>query len=256
MSKQIKVKDLVTEGRMIQEKFTKQNLNEGFVYRIWSKIVDAARSENMLLLPVGAGKAAAALTAMGAGWVVIPLLGAVAAAMGVDKLDDILRDYFRSKYFDKNMQPIVDELAKSIVNDGPIKQHMSNIKRITDDLKKADSELGGIRKWSRGAPKKREGLMQIRKKLDDELRGLSKKINTRLSVVMRATGATQKIKAALPTDKDSFAGDRWGDEQFYRQDVKDAVMKAIEPTSGDISVIQQDVSQMKESIQRKFGSLL
>jgi len=246
----IKLKDILNETQ------PKQNLNEGFLYRIWRAIVDATNGESAALLPIGAGKASAVLIAAGSGALVIPLLAVTAAGMGLGKIDDLLQKYFRSRYFDKNLQPIVDELIPAISNDGPIKQHMENIKRIKNELEKVDSEFAAVPKRSKGAPEKRRIIKMKREQLDDEFSELSKKINTRLSVVMKKTGATQKIKSALPKDPDSFAGDKWGDEDSYRRDVKNKIMAALEPNTADIQAIKRDTAQMKESIERKFGSLL
>lgn len=246
----IKLKDILNETQ------SKQKIDEGFLYRIWSKIVDATSSESTLLLPIGAGTVSATLISTGNAWLILPLLAIVAGAMGLGKIDDLLRTYFRSKYFDKNLQPIVDELIPAISNDGTIKQHMENIKRIKNELEKIGNEYQDVPRRSKGAPEKRRTIQTKREQLDGELMELSKKLNTRISAVMKNTGATQKIKSALPTDKDSFAGDKWGDEKFYRADVKDKVMAALEPNSSELNAIQRDIDQMKESIQRKHGSLL
>ena len=246
----IKLKDILNETQ------SKQKIDEGFLYRIWRGIVDATNSETAALLPAGAGTVSAALIAGGGGALVIPLLAVVAAGMGLGKIDDLLQKYFRSRYFDKNLQPIVDELIPAIANDGPIKQHMENIKRIKNELEKVGAEFDAVPKRSKGAPEKRRIIKMKREQLDDELSELSKKINTRLSVVMKKTGATQKIKSALPKDPDSFAGDKWRDEGSYRRDVKAKIMAALEPNSADIQAIKRDTAQMQESIQRKYGSLL
>ena len=246
----IKLKDILNETQ------SKQNLDEGLLYRIWRGMVDVTNSETAMLLPFAAGKAAAILLATGNSALILPLLAVTAAGMGLGKIDGLLQKYFRSKYFDKNLQPIVDELIPAIANDGPIKQHMENIKRIKNELEKVGAEFEAVPKRSKGAPEKRRMIKMKQEQLDNELSELSKKINARLSVVMKKTGATQKIKSALPKDKDSFAGDKWGDEDSYRQDVKDKIMTALEPDKSDIQAIKKDTAQMKESIERKFGSLL
>ena len=245
----IKLKDILNETE-------KQNLNEGLVYRIWRGIVDATNSETAMFLPLAAGKAVAILIATGTTWIILPLLAVVAAGMGLGKIDDLLQKYFRSKYFDKNLQPIVDELIPAIANDGPIKQHMENIKRIKNELEKIDAEYNAVPYGSKGAPEKRKMIQMKRKQIADELKELSETLNTRFSLVMKKTGATQKIKSAIPKDRDSFAGDKWGDEKFYRADVKDKVMSALEPDNSEIAAIKKDSAQMKESIQKKYGSLL
>ena len=72
-------KELLNEAEEVLRQIrneNKQNLNEGVLYNIWSKIVDKIEdhAETLFLLPLAAGKAAAILIATGQGWVVPVLL--------------------------------------------------------------------------------------------------------------------------------------------------------------------------------------
>ena len=252
-------KELLNEAEEVLRQIrneNKQNLNEGVLYNIWSKIVDKIEdhAETLFLLPLAAGKAAAILIATGQAWVVPVLLAALGAAIGIGSLDNLLRNYFQSKYSDEKLKPIIDELIPIFSKDAPINAHMANIRKINDEIKEIQKQYGSVKKYSKGSPEIRKALSKKEQELKDEIRGLENKIRDRFTLVMRKTGMNKKFMASMP-DKDTFAGDKFGSPERYKADVRDAVLKAIEPTSSELQSIQRDVKQMKESVRKRKNLL-
>ncbi len=252
-------KELLNEAEEVLRQIrneNKQNLNEGVLYNIWSKIVDKIEdhAETLFLLPLAAGKAAAILIATGQGWVVPVLLAALGAAIGIGSLDNLLRKYFQSKYSDEKLKPIIDELIPIFSKDAPINAHMANIRKINDEIKEIQKQYGSVKKYSKGSPEIRKALSKKEQELKDEIRGLENKIRDRFTLVMRKTGMNKKFMASMP-GKDTFAGDKFGSPERYKADVRDAVLKAIEPTSSELQSIQRDVKQMKESVRKRKNLL-
>jgi hypothetical protein len=252
-------KELLNEAEEVLRQIrneNKQNLNEGVLYNIWSKIVDKIEdhAETLLLLPLAAGKAATILIATGQGWVVPILLAALGAAIGIGSLDNLLRKYFQSKYSDEKLKPIIDELIPIFSKDAPINAHMANIRKINDEINEIQKQYGSVKKYSKGSPEIRKALSKKEQELKDEIRGLENKIRDRFTLVMRKTGMDKKFMASMP-GKDTFAGDKFGGIQRYKGDVRDAVLKSIEPTSSELQSIQRDVKQMKESVRKRKNLL-
>lgn len=232
---------------------TKQNLNEGVLYSIWAKIVDKIEdsAETMMLLPLAAGKAAAVLIATGQTWVIPVLIAALGAAMGISSLDGLLTNYFQSRHFDKKLKPIIDELIPIFAKDAPINAHIANIRRINKEMSDIQAKYGSVKKYSKGAPEVRKSLDKKQDELRNEIRALERKIRNRFTLVMRKTGMDKKFMDAMP-DSDTFAGSGYsGSPEGYKEDVRDAIIKAIEPTSSELESIQSDVKQMKESIRKR-----
>jgi hypothetical protein len=252
-------KELLNEAEEVLRQIrneNKQNLNEGFLYNIWSKIIDKIddQAETLFLLPVAAGKVIAPLIATGQVWIIPILLAVVGAAMGFGALDDLLRKYFQSRYFDKKLKPIVDELIPIFSKDAPINAHMANIRKINNEIEEIEKQYGSIKKYSKGSPEIRKALSKKEQEMKDEIRGLESKIRDRFTLVMRKTGMNKKFMSSMP-DKGTFAGDKFGSPERYKADVRDAVLKAIEPTSSELQSIQRDVKQMKESVRKRKNLL-
>lgn len=248
-------KELLNEAeevlRQIRNK-NKQNLNEGLLYKIWSKIVDKVEEhgETLSILPAAAGTAIAAIISTGNLWMIPVVVAVVGAAMGVGSLDDLLRKYFQSKYSDEKLKPIIDELIPVFSKDGPINAHMANIRRINNELKDVEKQYGSVKKYGKGSPEERKVLDKKSQELRNELSGLQQKIQDRFSLIMRTSGMNKKFMAAMP-EPDTFAGGKFGSPERYKADVRNAVIKAIEPTSSELQSIQSDVKQMKESIRKR-----
>ena len=231
----------------------KQNLNEGLLYSIWSKIADklpfAAGTIGVLM--AGLGRSGNASEYPGLSLFLFAAIAAAGAGMGIDAL---LKRYFQNRFFDKELQPIIDEMMRAVSQDKPLYNHAINIKKINDEIRKIEADHASVKKGSRGAPDIRKELNKKKAELELQVYEINKKIKARINTVMNKYGGNEKfVKAMFNIDPYSYAGELSPD--YYKRIVKDRIAGAIYVSDAEIDSIKKDAKKMEESIKKRHDLL-
>ena len=230
----------------------KQNLNEGILYAIWSKIADK--------LPFAAGTIGVVMAGLGRSGnaseypgLSLFLFAAIAAGAGMG-IDVFLRKYFQNRFFDKKLQPIIDEMMRAVSQDKPLYNHAVNIKKINDEIRKIEADHSSVKKGSKGAPDIRKELNKKKEELELQVYEINKKIKARINTVMNKYGGNEKfVNAMLSIDPDSYAGEL--SPSYYKGIVKDRIAGAIYVSDAEIDSIKKDAKKMEESIRKRHNLL-
>ena len=249
-------KELLKEAEEVLRQIrneNKENLNEGVLYAIWSKIADklpfAAGTIGILLAALGKSRQTSEYPGLAV--FLLAAIAAVGAGMGIDTL---LRKYFQNRFFDKELQPIIDEMMRVVSQDKPIYNHAMNIKKINDEIRKIEAEYESVKKGSRGAPDIRKELNKKKEELKLQVFEINKKIKARINTVMNKYGGNEKfVKAMISIDPHSYAGELSPD--YYKYVVKDRIAGAINISDTEIDSINKDAKKMEESIRKRHNLL-
>jgi hypothetical protein len=236
------MKDLIQEGRRIQETFkktvAKDKINEGFLYNMLNKI------ETKLDTTGGHLGILAASTLIGASTPLsIPVaVGILTAGMRFGDIMAFFEKYLSNKHYDKDIKPVFDKCISQIVKNTEVQRLLKMLMTLTQQrsANRNTSEYAKIQSEIETIGKKLDGIIQtsVSKTLDDP------------SMI--------PLLRKMAANRDSFKGNIRGSgrsspsKDYSDQELKDWVKRRITfymtAYPEEYTTLQNDAKEMTESI--------
>lgn len=226
------MKDLIQEGRKIQETFKKnivetQNLNEGVLYNIWKKVMDTIERSGLQIIAV-----ATAAIAIFFSPIALPIgiiLMEVATKSGDFRVT--AEEFFAKRYFDKKIMPVIQELIKELASNSEIKNLISKFSKMKSS--------GNSKEISSSEYKEMSNT-------------ISEVLSSSLDKILNSPKFKDRLDSLIP-DRDSAGGK--SNTQFNLADdkikwIKQYIIDNIKATPSEYTTIKSDAKEMKESLKR------
>lgn len=226
------MKDLIQEGRKIQETFKKniverRNLNEGVLYNIWKKVMDTVERSGLEIIGI-----ATAAIAIFFSPIALPIgLILMDVAYNAGDFRVTAEKYFANRYFDKKIMPVIQELIKEMSSNSEIKNLISKFSKIksSDDNKSISSSE----------------YKEMSSKIDGVL-------SSSLDKILNSPKFKDKLDSLIP-DRDSAGGK--SNTQFNLADdkikwIKQYIIDNMKASPSEYNAIKSDAKEMRESLKR------
>lgn len=226
------MKDLIQEGRKIQETFKKnlldtQNLNEGVLYNIWKKVMDTIERSGLEI--IGIATAAIAIFFSPIALPIGVILMEVAANAGDFRVT--AEKYFANRYFDKKIMPVIQELVKELASNSEIKNLISKFSKM-----KSSGDSAQISSYE---------YKEMSKTIDEVM-------SSSLDKILNSPKFKNRLDSLMP-DRDSAGGK--SNTQFNLADdkikwVKQYIIDTMKANPTEYNTIKSDAKEMRESLKR------